>query len=167
MALAAKADRESHVRSLLKGMTWRFLATATTTSVAWLMSGDVSLAITIGGIEFFAKFFIYYGHERAWAMVPSGTFQRFRSRSEKDSNTESRLRSLLKGLTWRCVATATTMVIAWRSSGDVTLAVSIGKIEFPAKLLIYYLHERAWLLLPRGTFRRRVAKSADPDQSRA
>jgi len=78
---SAGADRESHVRSLLKGLTWRFLATGTTMTIAWVTTGDISLALKIGGIEFFAKFFVYYFHERVWLLVPAGTF---RSRSQLD-----------------------------------------------------------------------------------
>lgn len=66
---------ESHIRSILKGLTWRVLATLTTIVIAYLVSGEVSKALTIGGIEFFVKFAIYYGHERAWQMVPRGTFR--------------------------------------------------------------------------------------------
>ena len=69
-------DRESHVRSLLKGLSWRFLATGTTMLIAWITTGNVSLALKIGGIEFFAKFFIYYAHERAWLMVPPNAIRR-------------------------------------------------------------------------------------------
>ncbi len=74
-------DRESHVRSLLKGLTWRILATASTMTIAWATTGDVSLALKIGGIEFFAKFFIYYFHERLWLLVPQGAIRRLYRRS--------------------------------------------------------------------------------------
>ena len=74
-------DRESHVRSLLKGLTWRILATGTTMLIAWKTTGDVSLALKIGGIEFFAKFFVYYAHERAWLIVPKGAIRRLYQRS--------------------------------------------------------------------------------------
>ena len=57
---------------------------------------------------------------------------------------ESRVRSLAKAVTWRVVATLTTMLIAWLLIGDVTVDLSIGAIEFIAKFIIYYLHERAW-----------------------
>ena len=67
---------------------------------------------------------------------------------------ESRLRSLIKGITWRILATATTMIIAYIITGEVGDAIKIGAIEFVGKLLIYYLHERAWQMVPRGTIRR-------------
>jgi len=67
---------------------------------------------------------------------------------------ETRLRSLLKGISWRIIATTTTVTIAYFITGDVKNAMSIGVIEFFGKLLLYYLHERAWLMAPRGTIRK-------------
>lgn len=69
---------------------------------------------------------------------------------------ESRVRSLLKGLTWRVVATSTIIGIAYFKTGDVSLALEIGAIEFFIKLLLYYLHERAWQSVPRGGVRKRL-----------
>ena len=70
---------ESHLRSLLKGLTWRVLATVTTVCVAyWILQereNAVQEALTIGGIEFFAKLGIYYLHERAWQKVPVGSIR--------------------------------------------------------------------------------------------
>ena len=65
--------RESHLRSFLKALSWRLLATTTTALIAWFITGEISTAIAIGSIEFIAKFFIYYGHERMWQLVPRGT----------------------------------------------------------------------------------------------
>ena len=67
--------RESHLRSFLKALSWRALATTTTAVIAWYITDDISTAIAIGGIEFIAKFFIYYGHERMWQLVPRGTIR--------------------------------------------------------------------------------------------
>jgi uncharacterized membrane protein len=67
---------------------------------------------------------------------------------------ESRLRSLLKGLSWRIVATATIIFIAWYTTGNIELALEIGFIEFFIKLLLYYAHERAWQAMPYGTIRK-------------
>ena len=58
---------------------------------------------------------------------------------------DSHTRSLLKGVSWRCVATMTTMVVAWFVTGEMTAAFKIGFVEFFLKLGIYYLHERIWL----------------------
>ena len=67
---------------------------------------------------------------------------------------ESRFRSLLKGLSWRFIATGTIIIIAWLKTGNVTLALEIGAIEFIIKLLLYYFHERIWQMVPRGKVRK-------------
>ena len=69
--------RESHLRSVLKGITWRVLATTTTTVIAYLVTGEVTTALSIGAIEFVGKVFIYYLHERAWLLVPEGGVRKF------------------------------------------------------------------------------------------
>jgi uncharacterized membrane protein len=66
------ARRESRLRSVLKGLTWRFLATGTTILIALAITGDIKPALQIGAVEFVAKFLVYYLHERAWAQVPIG-----------------------------------------------------------------------------------------------
>ena len=40
--------RESHLRSLLKALSWRVVATTTTGIIAYFITGDVMAAITIG-----------------------------------------------------------------------------------------------------------------------
>ena len=52
--------RESRKRSLLKAVSWRVLATATTILIAWAVYRDIKPALAIGGIEFLAKFLVYY-----------------------------------------------------------------------------------------------------------
>ncbi len=78
---------------------------------------------------------------------------------------ESRLRSVLKGLTWRVLATGTTILIALIVTGDIKPALQIGAVEFVAKFVVYYLHERAWAQAPLGSVRRQFAveKELDPE----
>jgi len=56
--------------------------------------------------------------------------------------TESRTRSLLKGLTWRIIAFTAIFIITYISTGEVNTAGKVTSIEFPSKLALYYLHER-------------------------
>jgi len=67
---------ESRTRSILKALSWRVVATTTTVLVALFYTGNLNTALSIGGIEFFAKIPVYYLHERGWQMVPSGTIRR-------------------------------------------------------------------------------------------
>ena len=69
---------------------------------------------------------------------------------------ESHLRSILKGLTWRIIATGTTILIAYFITGQIEDALKIGGIEFVGKVLIYYLHERIWQIIPRGSVRKLI-----------
>ena len=71
-----KLPRESHLRSMLKAASWRLLATLTTVLIAYMMIGDVNVAMKIGAVEVVAKMLIYYFHERAWAQVPLGTIRK-------------------------------------------------------------------------------------------
>ncbi|MDF1760592.1 MAG: DUF2061 domain-containing protein [Coxiellaceae bacterium] len=57
---------------------------------------------------------------------------------------ETHYRSLVKSLSWRVCATITTMVISYFVTGSLAFALSIGSIEVFAKLILFYLHERAW-----------------------
>ena len=82
------------------------------------------------------------------------------AKSESESTEvirESRLRSVLKALSWRVLATLTTIAIAYFIVGDVKVALKIGAVEVVVKMLIYYLHERAWAKVPLGTVRRWTA----------
>ncbi len=56
----------------------------------------------------------------------------------------SRKRHLAKTMTWRLVATSTTVVIAWLVTGDIGVGAVVGGYEFFAKMFLYYMHERFW-----------------------
>ena len=79
--------------------------------------------------------------------------------TEKPVQKESHLRSILKGVTWRIIATSTTVAIAYFITGQIGDALKIGAIEFIGKVFIYYLHERLWQLVPRGKIRSIVKKA--------
>ncbi len=62
-------DQTSRTRSLAKALTWRVTATFTTAVIIYVVTGEVSLAMFVGGLEFIFKFVIYYLHERAWNLI--------------------------------------------------------------------------------------------------
>lgn len=57
---------EKPVRSLLKAVSWRIVATLTTTLLVFIFTQNVVISVGVGGSEFFLKLFIYYLHERVW-----------------------------------------------------------------------------------------------------
>ena len=63
---------ESRFRTVLKSLTWRVVAFAITTAVAWVMTHEVKLAAEIGVADTLVKLLAYYGHERIWLRVKLG-----------------------------------------------------------------------------------------------
>ena len=55
-----------------------------------------------------------------------------------------RKRHLLKTITWRIIGTLDTMVLSWIITGNWKWGVTIGGVELLTKMVLYYLHERAW-----------------------
>ena len=143
----AQYKTESHFRSLVKGISWRIVASADTVLVVLLvtcLSGHCSLenAIKIGLVEFLIKFAIYYIHERIWQRA-------YRN------GVVSKWESVYKSVTWRLVATTTTFII----SGAVLerfdeIALYIALTELFTKFVLFYIHERLWLRIPLGRVRK-------------
>ena len=53
-------------------------------------------------------------------------------------------RHIAKTITWRVIGTIDTMVLAWIVTGNPMMGLKIGGIEVFTKMILYYLHERAW-----------------------
>ncbi len=64
--------KETKTRSVIKSITWRFLATLTTVSLVYIFTGKIDVAMEIGGIEMILKILIYFIHERVWYKVRFG-----------------------------------------------------------------------------------------------
>jgi uncharacterized membrane protein len=62
-------------RSAAKAVSWRLLGTCDTIVIAWLLSGKLKIAFSIGVVELFTKMFLYYSHERAWNKTTIGRIQ--------------------------------------------------------------------------------------------
>lgn len=58
---------ESHVRSILKAISWRIWATLTTMIIGYFVTHNLSFAMTIGIFEVLSKIILFYLHERIWA----------------------------------------------------------------------------------------------------
>jgi uncharacterized membrane protein len=67
---------EKPARSLLKAISWRIVATLTTTLLVFIFSGDLVISAGVGGAEFLLKIFIYYVHERVWNLFYFGREQK-------------------------------------------------------------------------------------------
>lgn len=65
-------DKESHLRSILKGVSWRIIGTLDTMVISYFITGSITFALSIGSIEVVSKFVLYYLHERFWQLAPRG-----------------------------------------------------------------------------------------------
>jgi len=68
---------------------------------------------------------------------------------------ETHLRSFFKGITWRIIATVTTMTLVFIFTGDFVLTLGVGFFEVIAKLIFYYLHERVWNRIRWGKYKKK------------
>ena len=64
--------RETNQRSIVKGISWRVVATTTTIIIVYVFFGRLDLAIAAGMIETVLKVGLYWAHERAWFKVHWG-----------------------------------------------------------------------------------------------
>lgn len=64
--------RETNKRSIVKGITWRLIATSTTVVIVYIFFERLDLAIAAGLIESVLKIGLYWAHERGWHRVRWG-----------------------------------------------------------------------------------------------
>ena len=53
-------------------------------------------------------------------------------------------RPIAKTVSWRVIGTLDTMIISGIITGSWSLGLAIGGIEVITKMILYFLHERAW-----------------------
>ena len=53
-------------------------------------------------------------------------------------------RHILKTISWRILGTIDTILLSWFITGSWKLGLSIGGVEVLTKMILYFLHERAW-----------------------
>ena len=143
----ALLQKSSHIRSILKGITWRFVASIDTIIVVLFVTcfiSECSLnnALKIGFTEFLLKLAVFYFHERFWLRIIG-----------RQAKTNKEI--LYKSISWRFIATLMTFLISGiilNSFDEVVLIIIIT--ELITKFTLYYLHEKLWLRLPLGKIRR-------------
>ena len=62
----------SRKRHILKTITWRTVGTVDTILLGWLISGDYTIGLSVGGAELVSKMLLYYFHERVWYRLDFG-----------------------------------------------------------------------------------------------
>ena len=57
----------------------------------------------------------------------------------------TKLRSVIKTLTWRTIASLDTFLITWIVTGNPKAGITVSLIEVVTKMGLYFFHERTWL----------------------
>lgn len=57
---------------------------------------------------------------------------------------DTKARSLVKGISWRTIGSIDTFVISYYFFGKVSVALPIAVVEVFTKIILYFLHERLW-----------------------
>ncbi len=63
---------ESRKRSIVKTITWRFIATVVTFTIVYLFTKELVLSVGIGLVDVVVKTIAYYSHERVWDRIYFG-----------------------------------------------------------------------------------------------
>lgn len=63
---------------------------------------------------------------------------------------ETHSRSLVKAISWRVLGSIDTFVISYFVTHQLVFAASIASVETVTKVVLFYLHERAWAVAPWG-----------------
>jgi uncharacterized membrane protein len=57
------------IKSLIKSLSWRVVGTIDTMIISYFITGKMTVAVSIGGVEVITKTILYYFHERLWTHI--------------------------------------------------------------------------------------------------
>lgn len=66
------SNTEKPIRSVVKSLSWRTIGTLDTILISWLVTGELTLAFSIGSVELVTKMVLYFFHERIWNSIKWG-----------------------------------------------------------------------------------------------
>jgi len=65
-------NKEAHIRSIMKAVSYRLLAAVATGTIAFAFTRRLDISLGIAAVEAIAKIFCYYIHERLWSFIGFG-----------------------------------------------------------------------------------------------
>jgi uncharacterized membrane protein len=70
--IIARESRTTHLRAVVKAISWRSIGSIDTFVLGWLITGNAVMGGSIAVLELGTKMFLYYLHERAWSRIVWG-----------------------------------------------------------------------------------------------
>ena len=67
-----KSNEDKITRSIAKTISWRLIGTLDTIIISWIITGEITMALSIGSIELVSKMLLYFFHERTWNRIKWG-----------------------------------------------------------------------------------------------
>ena len=64
--------QEKAYRSVVKTISWRTIGTLDTIIISYFITGNLTMALSIGTVEVFTKMVLYFVHERIWNKIKFG-----------------------------------------------------------------------------------------------
>jgi len=64
--------KEKTSRSIVKTISWRITGTIDTMVISYFITGNLTMALSIGTVEVFTKMVLYFVHERIWNKIKFG-----------------------------------------------------------------------------------------------
>lgn len=60
---------------------------------------------------------------------------------------DSHKKSLAKAVSWRVLASIIIFILVYSFTGEALISINVTIIDIILKIILYYLHERAWMKL--------------------
>jgi len=79
--ISDRADKP--IKSVMKAISWRIVGTIDTMVISYFITGKLTMAMTIGGVEVFTKVLLYYLHERLWAHIHKINLKFWESKNDR------------------------------------------------------------------------------------
>jgi len=71
-AYSTDKKSEKPIRSVAKALSWRVVGTLDTLLISYILTGKITIAVSIASIDFLTKMVLYFFHERLWNLVSWG-----------------------------------------------------------------------------------------------
>lgn len=130
---------ESHLRSIVKVISWRVLITISHILNGLMATGSLILGIKIAGMALIINSILFWTHERGWNF-----FQWNRKDDPKLTFHEGQPRSLGKVISWRVLITASNFVIPFIITGSWGQAALFTGMATVVNMVLFWGHERIW-----------------------
>jgi len=124
--------REDIYLTILRLTLWRIIATSTSILVAFILTNDISKALSIGIIDNLIKMIIQFFYERIWIYFLKG-------------ETESKKVTWIRVIIWRIIGICLTLIIAQIITNNMNEAIIIVILDHTTKIILHFIFERTWI----------------------